>query len=111
MVSQICHISLTPTLCIAVTVWWPHVCRKEAQNIPERHLVLDHLISSLRGGDFGQILVRPRMARNLVAFRQHSPDDWGVDRAWIVNLSLSVVDGGDEEGRFGAVVFEDIEDV
>jgi len=51
------------------------------------------------------------MARYLVALRQHSPDDCGVDGAWIVNLSLSVVVGGDEKRRFGVVRFEDIKDV
>lgn len=103
VISQTSHISFTPTWCIAAAVWRPHIGREEPYNIPDRHLVLEHLGSSLRGGDFAQILVSPRMARDLVALRQHSPDDCGVDRAWIVNLSLPVVVGGDEEGRFGAV--------
>ena len=53
----------------------------------------------------------PRMARYLVALRQHSPDDGGVDRAWVVNLSLAIIVGGDKECRLGVVCFEDIKNV
>lgn len=51
------------------------------------------------------------MTRYLMALGQHSPDDCGVDGAWIVNLSLSVVVGGDEKCRFGVIRFEDIKDI
>lgn len=51
------------------------------------------------------------MACYLMAFRQHSPDDGGVDRVWIINLPLPVIVGGDEEGRFGVIGFEDVKNV
>lgn len=47
----------------------------------------------------------PSMARDLVALRVHSLDDGWVYGAWVVNLPLAVVDGGNEEGRFGVIRF------
>jgi hypothetical protein len=57
---------------VALRVRWSHICWKETKDIPERHLVVVHLILPLLDSESCQVLVSPSMAGDLVAGRMHS---------------------------------------
>jgi hypothetical protein len=68
-----------------------------------------HLIHKLLLRQVAKILMRPGMARYLVTIGMHSSEDGRVSSLLNVNLSLSQIVAGDEEGRFGFVASQDVE--
>jgi hypothetical protein len=111
VVAQSLHVSKTPAFDGAYVIWRTHVSREEIQNIPESHLVFDHLIHSLLAGNPRQILVAPRMACNLVALCVHSPKKCWIRRACVVDRSLGAIDGSDEKRRRRVVCAQDIQQI
>ena len=50
---------------LTIIVWRTEVRRKEAQNVPDRHLEIMHLVDHLRLVERTQILMTPAMRRYL----------------------------------------------
>ena len=84
-----------------------HVGGVFADDVANGHLVLDHLVVTLRISDGTEILVGPGVTGDLVAFGNHSFDD---SRPLLVNGALAKVVTGDEEGSLEAGGLELVED-
>jgi hypothetical protein len=96
---------------VAFRVWWPHVSGKEAQDIPERHLVVVYLIVPLIKRHVSQILMRPCVTSDLMARLVHALDELRVACRIIVYLALSHVVARDEKGCFRIVFIQDVENL
>ena len=81
-----------------------HIRWEKAQDVPERHFVVYHLVFFLRDRHIGQILVRPCMARNLMAGLVHSLEELRIACGCVVDLAFAHVVAGDEECCFGVVL-------
>jgi hypothetical protein len=85
VVPQIRHVLLAPLVRRARRARGTHVRRKLPEDITECHFKLNHLFVALRSGDGRQVLVRPCVAGDLVAFGVHARDyggPGGVDGAF-----------------------------
>lgn len=86
-----------------------HVGGEETEDVPEGHLVLDHLVLALSRGNGAQVLVAPGVGGDLVALRVHPLDDSVPAVGGVVDLALAVVVAGDEEGGLGVVLLQHVE--
>lgn len=50
----------------------PHVCWEVAQNVIERHLIVNHLVFEGSRVEISQVLVRPGVGCNLMALSNHA---------------------------------------
>lgn len=67
VVAQLVHVVETPRLGRASEIRGSHVSRDEAKDIPERHLVVDHLVPAGGVVDFVEFAMRPRVVGDLMA--------------------------------------------
>lgn len=108
MVAEISHVSLA--LASTARVRGTHVCRDLANNVAERHLVLDHLGLAVLLGDYAQVQVSPCVGGKLVALRVHTLEN--IDKVGgDVDLALVDVVASDEEGSLCVVLLEKVQDV
>jgi hypothetical protein len=92
-------------------VWWTHISWELADNISHSHLELGHFSAATGLGNGGEIGVRPGVRSNLVLLGNHTAEDGGVWGAFVINLTLAVVDAGNKESGLCAVRSEDIEKI
>lgn len=109
MVAQGLQVVLTSGLGRARRVRGAHVGGEEAEDVPQGHFVLDHLVLALGRRDGAQVLVTPGMAGNLVALGVHPLDDGIPAVRGVVDLAFAVVDASDEEGGLGVVLLQHVE--
>jgi hypothetical protein len=110
VVTQTGEISLATRCGRAGRVRGTHVGGELLDNVADSHLVVDHLVLSLLLGDGAEILVRPCVTGNLVAFGDHTRDDSRPGGGSIINGTLGVVVAGDEESGLHVVRLEKIKD-
>lgn len=108
MVAQSLQVILAAGLGSARRVRGAHIGGEEAKDIPQSHLVLDHLVLALSGSDSAKVLVTPGVAGNLVALGIHPLDDGIPTVGGIVDLTLAVVVASDEESGLGVVLLQHI---
>ena len=82
---------------VAGRVRGTHVRRVFSDDVPDGHLVLDHLIIALSIGDNAKILVRPGVRCDLVALSDHALDNIRP-LCGCVDGSFADINSGDEEG-------------
>lgn len=90
-------------LSIAGRVRWAHVGRVFADDVPDGHFVLDHLVVNLLLGDEAKVLVGPSVRSDLMAVVVHLLDDTSPV---LINGTLSDVVTGDEECGMGTTCFK-----
>jgi hypothetical protein len=110
-VSQILHILPAAGSFVARRIRRTHVGGELLDNVADGHLVMDHLVDALLLGDGGEVLVRPRMAGDLVTSGIHLGDDGRPLGGSIIDSALAVVDTSDEESRLHIVLFEEVENI
>lgn len=93
---------------VAFRVRWSHVSWEETQDIAECHLIIVHLVLLLLDSHVGQVLMRPGVARDLVARFMHSLKELWVSSGNIVYLTLAHVVSRNEKRRFRIIFIEDI---
>jgi hypothetical protein len=91
------------TVVVAGRVRWAHVGRVFADDVANRHLVLDHLVVDLFLGDETKILMGPGVRSDLVAVVVHLPDD---ACPVLVNCTLADVVTSDEESGVASSCLE-----
>lgn len=102
-VSKISHIIRATGCGRASGVGRPHIGREFANDVADGHLVLDHLVNTLLLGDLVEILVRPCVTSDLVAFGDHAADHSRPGLGLVIDGAFSNVDTGNEEGCLKAI--------
>jgi len=110
VVAQIGHVLLAAGCSTAAGKRGTHVGGEEAQNIAESHLILDHLLLALSGGNGGKIQVSPGMGSNLMSLGVGALND-GAELRDLVDCALADVGTSDEERGLCIVGSEDIENM
>jgi hypothetical protein len=87
------------TVCVrtAAGIRRPHVGRETADDVSQSCFVLLQLLTALRWSDLAEILVRPGVTGDLMATRLHAFDQGCPRQAEVIDLTLAIVDAGDEE--------------
>jgi len=96
-------VEIAHDLVVLIVVRRAYVGGDDADDLHQRRLELDDLVASLVGRYEREVLVAPRVARDLVALVPHAVDDVGVARGRILNLPLAVVVPYYEESRLRPV--------
>lgn len=88
-----------------------HIGREFSNDVADGHFILDHLIVTLLLGYLVQILVRPCVTGDLMAFGDHTADNSRPWRGFVINGALSNIDTRDKEGGLHAICGKLIEDI
>jgi len=107
VIAKGCHVGFASGS--AAGVRWPHICRKESEDVVEGNLIVTHLIQALSLSDSGKILMTPSMRSNLMTLRIHTLDKCRPSQTGIVNHALCIVISGNEKRCFGVVRSKEIQ--
>ena len=109
VVTHVLHKLLTSRFGGAARERWANVGGDLSDNVVERHLEVDDLVFAGIRIDLRQVEMRPCVRGDLMSLRIHTLDH--VDELLgLVNLSLSDVVSGNEEGSLCVVLLEEIQD-
>jgi hypothetical protein len=111
MIAKIGHILLAPRRCSTVRVRGSHVSREETKNVTQSHLIAVHVLLSLSAREIGQMRMCPSVGCNLMSFVVCSLNCRSPGKSGVVNFSFAVVVASDEEGSFGIVLLQHIQNV
>jgi hypothetical protein len=109
VVTHVLHKLLTSRLGGAAGERWANVGRDLSDNVVERHLEVDDLVFAGIRIDLGQVEMRPCVRGDLMSLRIHTLD-YVDELLGLVNLPLSDVVSGNEEGGLCVVLLEEIQD-
>lgn len=108
MVTKSQHIIPASRGLCTIRVGGPHIRGPLSNNVVKRHLVLDHLLDSLRTCDVRQRVVTPCVTGDLVALGNHP-----LNQIWIwcrgIYFSLSIIVTGHEKRSSKVVRLEGIQ--
>jgi hypothetical protein len=110
VVSKGSHVSFATRHSSAARVRRAHVGWEVSNDVANCHLVLDHLILTISGGDGTQVQMSPGVGCDLVTFGCHSLDG-GLVACSCIDLSLVDVVASNEEGRLCVVRLEEVQDM
>jgi hypothetical protein len=109
VVTHVLHKLLTSRLGGAAGERWANIGRDLSDNVVERHLEVDDLVFAGIRIDLGQVEMRPCVRGDLMSLRIHTLD-YVDELLGLVNLPLSDVVSGNEEGGLCVVLLEEIQD-
>lgn len=111
MIAQGSHVFQTARLRGAARVRRTHVSWETTQDVAQSNFIPQQLNTTLIFGNLAKILMRPRVACNLVSFQTHALDQFNPGFSRRVDLPFAVVVAGDKESRLGVILVEQFQEI
>jgi hypothetical protein len=111
MIAKIGHILLAPRRCSTVRVRRSHISGEETKDVTKSHLIAVHVLLSLSACKIGQMRMCPSVGCNLMSFVVCSLDCRSPRKSGVVNFTFAVVVASDEEGGFGIVLLQYVQNM
>lgn len=103
MITQVCHILGAPRSIRAGGEWWAHISWEFADDVGKGHFQPHHLVVTLLLRYGAQVLMRPSVAGDLMAFVDHTSDHAGPCLRGVIETALAKIDTSDKESGLEAI--------